>query len=394
MTRKKTISDYSPEELQAELLRRWAVEHYRSGMTMSQMELLIWETCGMENPAALRHIHALLARMPMEKPTAKLCPKCGKRTPVKAKDRERTLRTMAGSVTLKRNYHYCEGCSLGFYPLDRTLDLPDQGELTAEMEKRVLDFAVNDVYGDAAMRWCVHYREPISDNLLRKVASRVGQQCEGAQQGCLQEELKARPAQPADVLVVQVDGSMLPIRGEEHWKEAKVGVIYRHDLETRAPIPDSARYVAVVAGGMGEFAPLLQDALEVENVDEARSVVCIGDGAPCNWTLADQLIPDATQILDWYHAVENAMRCASVVLDEQSPWLPLWKARIEALLMDGEPQRLIEELMDCVQTISTNSSATTATTLSACGTGRTENTDFHWVAAPSRARIVTSFRCA
>jgi len=348
MTRKKTLNDYSVEQMKAEVQRRWAESHYRPGMTMSQMELLIWEECGMENPAAARSMAALLARMRRESPTAKPCPKCGRRTPVKVRDRERTLRTMAGPVTLKRNYHYCEACQLGFYPLDRALDLPEEGELTAEMEKRVLDFGVNDVYGDGALRWSLHYREPISDNLLRRVVSRVGRQCEGAEHGTLQEKLKPRHRDPPEVLVVEVDGSMLPIRGEEPWKEAKVGVIYRHDLQTREPIPSTARYVAVVGGGMGEFAPILEDALEVDDVDEAGAVVCIGDGAPCNWNLADQLLPDATQILDWYHAVENGMRCAKALLDEESPWLPLWQRRLEQLLADGDTTALIGELMDCL----------------------------------------------
>ena len=45
MTAKKTLVDYSPEELRSELLRRWAAESYRREWTMSQMELLVWETC-------------------------------------------------------------------------------------------------------------------------------------------------------------------------------------------------------------------------------------------------------------------------------------------------------------------------------------------------------------
>ncbi|MCC6335555.1 MAG: hypothetical protein IT380_16385 [Myxococcales bacterium] len=65
-------------------------------MTMSEMELPIWCACGMENPAALRALNSMLARIPLEAPTGKLCPKCGKRVPVKAKDREREQRTMAG----------------------------------------------------------------------------------------------------------------------------------------------------------------------------------------------------------------------------------------------------------------------------------------------------------
>jgi hypothetical protein len=174
MTRKKTLKNFSGEDLLGELAERFADQHYRPGMTMSQMELAVWEANGMENPAALRALSSLLARMPLEVPTGKRCPKCAKRIPVKAKDRDRELRTMAGRVRLTRNYHYCETCQLGFYPLDRVLELPEEGELTAEMEKRVLDFALTDVYGACAARWSVHYREPASDNLfpLRRLACR------------------------------------------------------------------------------------------------------------------------------------------------------------------------------------------------------------------------------
>lgn len=347
MTPRKTLKDHSIDELEGELDARWAEEHFQPGMTMSQMELLVWRARGMENPAALRLIRALLSRVKREAVSGKPCPKCRARTPVKARDRERTIRTMAGPVTLKRNYHYCQKCQSGFYPLDQLLELPEDGELTAEMEKRVLDFAVTDVYGDAAERWNVHYLQPISDNLLRRVVCRVGTQCEEANQARLQEELRPAAAQSADVLVVQVDGSQLPIRGGEPWKEAKVGVIYRHAPEVNRPVPSSSRYVAVV-GCLDEFAPVLQDALAVEDVDEAGSVVWIADGAPYNWTLADQLLPDATQILDWYHAVENAMVCARSLLGEESPMLSRWKATVETLLARGEVETLIRELLDCM----------------------------------------------
>jgi hypothetical protein len=348
MTRKKTIGDYSVEDMQAELLRRWADENFKPGMTMSQMELATKRAHGMENPSALLALQTLLGRLPTEKPTGKLCPKCGKRAPVKASDRERALRTMAGHITLKRNYHYCEQCQLGFYPLDRLLDLPEEGELTHEMEKRVLDFAVNDVYGECAARWRVHYEEALSENLFRRVAARIGAKCEAADQVLLQEELKPRTPEAADVLVVISDGSMLPIRGaDESWKEAKVGVVYRHDTAAKAPIPNTARYAAVV-GSLGLYAPVLRDLLAAENLDDVRDVVWLGDGAPYNWTLADQLAPDAIQILDWFHAVEHAVDCGKVLLGEESPWLPLWKNRAEELLAAGDPKRLVAELMDCL----------------------------------------------
>jgi len=343
MARKRALKQYTKKELLEELARRHADEKFHDGMTMSEMELAAE---GLKGEAGEPSVALMLSRMKPEKPTAKACPKCGKRIPVKARDRERTVRSLSGPLTFRRNYHYCEKCQYGFYPVDRLLGLPEEGELTSEMEKRVLDFAVNDVYGECAARWSLHYREPISENLLRRVVARVGEQCVGADQGRLQEELKPRQ-EAAEVLVVEVDGSQLPIRGEEPWKEAKVGVTYRHDDRANAPIPKTSRYVAVV-GGLGNFAPVLEEALEIENLDEVGKVVWVGDGAACNWTLADQLCPDAVQVLDWHHAVEHAMDCGKVLLGEESPWLPVWQRRAETLLAGGNPDAVIAEIMDCV----------------------------------------------
>lgn len=149
------------------------------GRSMSDMELAAEKLKG---EAGEPSIAVMLSRMKPERSTAKACPKCAKRLAVKARDRERTVRSLSGPVTFKRNYHYCEACRQDFYPLDGLLALPEEGELTSEMEKRVLDFAVNDVYGECEQRWALHYREPISENLLRRVVARVGAPCETADQ--------------------------------------------------------------------------------------------------------------------------------------------------------------------------------------------------------------------
>ncbi|HUK66303.1 MAG TPA: ISKra4 family transposase [Anaeromyxobacteraceae bacterium] len=340
------MKQYSEKELLDEIAHRHADKHFREGMTMSEMELSVEE---LKRGTGEPSIALMLSRMKPEKPTGKACPKCGKRIPVKARDRERTVQSLAGPVTFKRNYHHCQECKYGFYPVDRLLGLPEEGELTGELEKRILDFAVNDVYGECAARWRLHYERRFSENLFRSTVARVGQQCTTADQGRLQEELKPRQ-KAAEVLVVEVDGSMLPIRGEEPWKEAKVGVTYRHDTAGNEPISGTSRYVAVV-NGLGEFAPVLEDLLEVENIDDVGKVVWLGDGAVCNWSLADQLCPDAVQILDWHHAVEHAMDCGKVLLGEDSPLLPLWQRRAEELLATGDPEALISEVMDCLELI-------------------------------------------
>lgn len=343
MARKKGLKQYSEEELVKELAHRHASQYFREGMTLSEIELSV---DAMIHKQGEPSIALMLSRMKPEKPTAKACPKCGKRTPVKARDRERSVRSLAGPLTFKRNYHYCEACKFGFYPVDRRLDLPEEGELTAEMEKRVLDFAINDVYGQCAARWTLHYGKSISDNQLRQVVNRVGRQCEQADELRLQEQLKPIE-KPTEVLVVQNDGGMLPMRGPEPWKEAKVGVIYRHDVEKKKPQPESARYVAVI-DTMEKFTALLREALAAERSDEVQTIVWLGDGALCNWTLVDLLAPDAVQILDYQHAVQHAVDCGKVLLGEGDPCLAAWQQRAEALLMEGDTEATVQELMQCV----------------------------------------------
>ncbi len=154
MARKRSLKQFSDEDLLQEIARRHADKHFRDGMTMSEIELSVE---ALKAGAGEPSVALMLSRMKPEKPTAKACPRCGKRVPVKARERERTVKSLAGMVTFKRNYHYCEKCEYGFYPVDRLLDLPEEGELTSEVEKRVLDFAVNDVYGECEARWRLHY---------------------------------------------------------------------------------------------------------------------------------------------------------------------------------------------------------------------------------------------
>ena len=352
MGKKRTggrLSEFTKDELIAELARRRALE-LPEDFTMTDVELAVAQMHGEEGPPKLA---AMLSRMKPEKPTAKSCPRCGKRIPVKARDRERTVRSLAGPVTFRRNYHYCKDCEYGFYPVDQLLGLPEEGELTAEMEKRVLDFAVNSPFEHIAERWSVHYPTPVSANLARRVLSRVGVLCEEADELELQQALLPEPAQPSSLLIVQADGSMLPLRERERWKEAKVAVIVRGENHARRRRQrrghvSQARYIAVL-GDQDEFAHSLRQALAVKKAAQATTVAWLGDGAPENWTLADGLTHgNCVQILDAQHAIENGMKAGRALLGEQSLMLPLWQRRIEQLLYAGNPEQLISEVLDCI----------------------------------------------
>ncbi len=344
------MGGFSEAQLLAELARR------RMPGGRPDLDALEEVALGVGAAASEELLEATIAALPPEGSEPQPCPKCGKPVPVKAHNRVRRILTTAGELRLSRNYHYCRRCRVGFAPRDRELNLPEDGEVSGAMERRILDFGVNDTFASSAQRWRIHYPSSISENLVRRVVERVGRRCEAAHsEVTLQHACRPPPEQPPRVLVVAADGSMLLTR-EYGWREAKVAVVARGEriLEAKQRrTVDDARYVAVL-DGQPAFRAALAAALEAESADEAPLTVWLGDGAKENWTLASDLCPFAIQVLDLPHAVQNAMDCAKALLGEADPCLPLWEARIRQLLHADSPDAAIRELLDCLELTTTD----------------------------------------
>ncbi len=335
----------------AELVREFAAELARRRMGDGARTLEDIETLseGLAHSSGEEIQAATIAALPPEDGSPRSCPKCGKRVAVKVRNRVRHLLTVVGELRLSRNYHHCSACKHGFYPRDIELKLPEEGEVSDAMERRILDFGVNASFEESAERWNIHYRVPISSNLVRRVVDRVGRRREKAHSAlALQQACRPTPESPAKALVVANDGSMLLTR-EESWKEAKVAVVARANsvIPDKSPVITEPRYAAVL-GGQNEFRAALKAALDAERADDVMNIVWLGDGARENWTLASELCPFATQVLDFMHAVQNGMGCGKALLGEGDPGLPDWEARIRQLLAGPSLDAAIHELLDCL----------------------------------------------
>lgn len=308
---------------------------------------------GLEEEARKRgqaDMDAWLASQAPEGGQPKACPRCGKRARVRDRGVARTFQSLWGTHTIFRNYHYCESCREGFYPRDEFLGLPQEGALTEEVESRIADFAVNDAYQTAEARWRFHYRHMrVSDNQFRQVVRRLGEQVEASNLTVLEGAVRAPCTEASERLYVLADGGMVSTR--ESWREVKVGVLFREENHSygsarkRGHVSE-ARYTAAL-GEQEEFKTQLRACLDVENAVAAKEVVWLADGAPGNWLLARTLAPSATQILDWYHAVEHASDCGKALLGEGDAGLADWKTRAEQLLRGDDFSALLEELKAC-----------------------------------------------
>ena len=308
MSEQRDLSDLSDEDLVAELARRRAAGRL-------EMDNLAFElsTEGDARQAGARAMRAYLDAQAAQQTTAsRPCPKCGAACRVRRRSVARTVRSRHGEHRLARHYHYRQQCAHGFYPLDAALGLGDEGELTSRMEQVVLDLGLQGTFEDAAERFALHHGGTIPENLVRRVVDRVGHRAqEHADWGA---QLRAPAAQSPATLVVEVDGSMIPTRGPDPWREVKVGLVARgeHFVQNKGRgLVTQARFVARL-GDYDGFKQALTDALTLERAWECPHLVVIGDGAPWGWTLADEVCHGATQILDYPHALEHATEAGRV----------------------------------------------------------------------------------
>ncbi len=108
-------------------------------------------------------------------------------------------------------------------------------------------------------------------------------------------------------LYVQSDGSMLLTR-EESWKEAKLGRIFKSgeiykENETRNWIK-SSEYIGIL-GSHVKFEEKMSKIIDEPYKKCQERIVFINDGAKWQWKWIEAEYPQAIQILDYFHAMEN-----------------------------------------------------------------------------------------
>jgi len=125
---------------------------------------------------------------------------------------------------------------------------------------------------------------------------------------------------------VSLDGGMVHVRGEG-WREVKVGAVFDVEVERAGHAPAETveemphsrniHYTAVL-GSKEAFTPALWALAVQHQVPTAKERVVLGDGALWVWAVAEDVCPDARQIVDWFHAVHHLAEAAQALYpDEQ-----------------------------------------------------------------------------
>lgn len=157
-----------------------------------------------------------------------------------------------------------------------------------------------------------------NDTAIYRITDKIGEQCNSL----TEEENFREPITLSEdeYLYVQSDGSMLMTR-EESWKEVKLGRVFKstaiyNESQDRNWIK-SSDYVGHL-GSHHEFEDKMSKVIDDSYRQWSNQLVFINDGAKWQWNWIDAEYPEATQILDYYHAMENIGKYVSVVVKKDA----------------------------------------------------------------------------
>ncbi len=266
--------------------------------------------------------------------------------------RDKSFDTVLGLVTVERAWYHCAACGHGLAPRDAGL-----GVAGTSMSPGLA--AMNDLAASAGpFGGAAHLLEELAG--VRLTVKRVERAAEasgaavaeaGRERAALVAARKLVPLPPSplpDKLYAAIDGTGVPVtsretagrqgKGEDgraRTREVKLAVFFTQDKLDSGGYPvrdrDSASVIATFKPA-ATFGDLVKAEGIRRGADHIRQFTILGDGAPWIWNIATSKFPEATQIVDLYHAREHLHSLTRslefMLLDHRDEWLA---ARLEDL---------------------------------------------------------------
>lgn len=182
----------------------------------------------------------------------------------------------------------------------------------------------------------------VSAKQIQRVSEWYGEQIDPIIEANHTQYMPQLPEPKYDELTyVMVDGSMLCTR-EEKWKEMKLGRIFHEtqnvDIQEHRKEIIQSVYISHL-GSVDVFCPKMERHLS--SIPSKK--VFIADGAKWIWNWVEDNYPGATQILDYYHAVEKIKILAQFHFtdaEQRKKWLDEQKE----CLLDDQVAQVIDNL--------------------------------------------------
>jgi hypothetical protein len=279
--------------------------------------------------------------------------------------RPAVILSVFGKLSFTRRYYRYQNTKgrdvKGFALLDKEMGY-SAGQVTPSLAELLALEGVSTPFAEATKKIEKFLLFQVSSNTLRKeteafgfIQDEIEEEFikESQDEDWLQKRQREEKPELKGRVYGSVDGFMAPLL--EGWKEFKALAWY--NVEEISPYSKRRHH----GSGVGE-----QNNLQAENisyhcdklepkefgelfwatgcqrqVDFYEEQVFIGDGAKWIWNMVELYYPDATQILDWYHASQYLYRIADEAFEAGGDDYKNWIERTKALLWDGQIDQLI-----------------------------------------------------
>jgi hypothetical protein len=266
--------------------------------------------------------------------------------------RDKSFDTVLGLVTVTRAWYHCAACRHGLAPRDAELGVAGQSMSPglAAMNDRAAA-AVPFAQAARLLDELAGARLTAKRSERAAEASGAAVAAAGRERARLTAVRKLVPLPPAplpDKLYAAIDGTGVPVtsretagrqgKGEDgraRTREVKLAVFFTQDKvdDDGYPVRDraSASVIATFEPA-ATFGNLVKAEAIRRGADHVRQLTVLGDGASWIWNIATAKFPEATQVVDLYHAREHLhslTRSLEFMLgDRRDEWLA---ARLEDL---------------------------------------------------------------
>lgn len=265
-----------------------------------------------------------------------------------------TVQCIFGTFSLMRRYYHHPGKKSGHFPSDAALGL--EGGYTPALARLIcLEGAEEGSFLEASK----HLQEvggiPVSERQIQRVVSRVGTSAITWQR----RESSPGPCD-AKILYISADATGLPMRLEElegrkgkasdgkaKTRMAMLGCVFTQTTEDQEGRPlrdhESTTYLSGFQSPSDFGIGLRREAIR-RGLGSAKEVVLLIDGASGLEKLGRDYFPDATQIVDFYHALEHMETLMEALQGkEEDAWKKRRRHHWKKLLRHDGVERIIKQ---------------------------------------------------
>jgi hypothetical protein len=273
--------------------------------------------------------------------------------------RGKVIDTVLGPVALRRAWYHCAECGHGLAPRDAELGAagasmsPGLAAMTDKAAAAVPFAEAAGLLEDlAGVRLTVKRAERAAEASGAAAAAAV------RDRAALTTARKLVPLPPdplPDKLYAAIDGTGIPVTAKEtagrqgkgedgraRTREVKLAVFFTQSaLDKKGyPVRDrgSESYVATFEPA-ATFGNLVRAEGIRRGADHVRQLTILGDGAAWIWNIAASKFPEATQVVDLFHAREHlhdlARKLEFMLLDRKDEWLAARLADLDYGYIDG-----------------------------------------------------------